>query len=1059
MADQSQANVAGFWQGLLSKAPAHDKILGRISHFPIERVLFTGPTRAFFQSADELTDRPVLLAIFADGAGQVENARFKLLPGHDFLYPVHEVLEISGHPALVLPSLAGLSLSELIKSQQRLSIAMSLRIVTELLVALSVGHDRGLIHGDLGAEWVWLEPESMHVRLMGMGWRLLEPSGTGELASFLSSGTSRMPAPEITEGGKPGPASDLFSAGMLLYQLLTGKSAYEGNSPLELIRSLAMAEPQRPGELRQGISPELDQFVMRLLSRRPSDRPGSAREAAILAKELAKKSGNEKALETPEIRVGVGAGRVPVASADDDIQLAPIDDKPVITMMSGGASGNAIQNEIDDDNALIDFYQGPEKATTTKEREPKQSADDDMLIELLPIDDAPPIPAAAPRRAEKTMERGAVRQSSVKEASWQGLQVPLDWVYVADSPIEAVHLAGESQMMVVRDQSGQVKVLSSEGEVLATDTATEPIRLSAADQSGLLMAMVLGKRKLAFFDWDLNLLVERNLHSEPVAIAVDSLGLYVAVSFLGKETWIYTRQGKKIAEFETRQPISRMAFVPGSSRLVGSTTFDQLVCAEISRSRDDYDADIVWIQNTGVGVGHIHVIGNSGKVLASCNNMGLQRLDVDGENEGTYQLGGTVIESAADFPGRFFLASTLEGSLLAVNANGSIMWEHGRGGPWKHLTIDPLGRFALAASAMGELVCMDLSTEPRGRVDHSSVQMISSSGASGNSSIKSPEWSIRISDALEDNLAYSLAVCEKPFRACVLDSKKVLSCFTALGDEAEKLPGLGGSGRLLKAAEGWVAAGNEQKLRLVNFTTQEVLEPDLALVQVTHFQMKPQKYGLLIIQEGDRLGRASLDGRWIWRIHLPATVESLVLSDDGYTALSLDNSQVGVMGPAGKGVGKWSAGEREAVLLCESQSKQDGLCRWVSLARSERVLRGHSLDLRLLWQVEVPFAGWELVRSDEGVIVVANDKSAILYDDAGEILAKRRGNGCPTKFASDRDGKAIAIHVDAGILYCTRFDGSVLWRLPIEGDVSSMQISREGVLILAGGVLSWIRLN
>ena len=59
-------------------------------------------------------------------------------------------------------------------------------------------------------------------------------------------------------------------------------------------------------------------------------------------------------------------------------------------------------------------------------------------------------------------------------------------------------------------------------------------------------------------------------------------------------------------------------------------------------------------------------------------------------------------DPASDYPGRFFLASTLEGSLMAVNANGSVMWEHPQGGPWRHLCLDALGRYGLAASALGE---------------------------------------------------------------------------------------------------------------------------------------------------------------------------------------------------------------------------------------------------------------------------------------------------------------------------------------------------------------------
>ena len=128
----------------------------------------------------------------------------------------------------------------------------------------------------------------------------------------------------------------------------------------------------------------------------------------------------------------------------------------------------------------------------------------------------------------------------------------------------------------------------------------------------------------------------------------------------------------------------------------------------------------------------------------------------------------------------------------------------------------------------------------------------------------------------------------------------------------------------------------------------------------------------------------------------------------------------------------------------------------VSLARSERVLRGHALDMRVLWQVETPFAPWELLRTDEGIVVVANDKSAILYDDSGEVIARRRGNNQPTFFATDQHGRAIALHAENGILFCTKFDGSVVWRIPTEGEITAMSLTKSGALVLTDGILSWV---
>lgn len=1055
MSNPPSLKAVGFLADILQPSDAAQN-LGTIGDYPILKILASEPTKAILQSQDPLTDRPVRLVVFPTYSGPLDTARSQLLPGHDFLYPVHDLLINQGHPTLILPELAGQSLAIALKSAGRFDSNTALRIARELLVALAVGRDRGLLHGFLSAETVFLESPANHTRLIGLGWRLLEPPNAGELAAFMASGSPHTPAPEVAEGRPGDDRSDIFGVGCLLYQMLTGKPPFPGDSPLAKIRSLALVDPEPPSALIPGLTSPLDTLLATLMAKAPDDRPNTARSAAKLVKDL------ETSLQRPSSQSTSPTKPAPQHANDpDEILLAPLD--PISSTAQPppdrpGPAASARPLNPPDDDMLIDFA---DPVPISANPSPKPQPGDDMLIDLLPIDTPPARPSA--NRSSPAQGREPRKSSTSPTpknqpgSSYRSMKTPLEWVFVADTPVEAIHLSSESQKIVIRDQSGRVVCLTTSGEPLASQITPEPIRLSAADQAGQLLVFILGKRSLVLMDWDLNLLAERQLHSEPISLAVDPLGLYLAVGFMGNETRLYTRAGKPSGSFETRQPLAHMAFMPGTSKLLGSTRFDQLICAELEQGKGhQLDTEVAWTQNTGVAIGHLHVIGGASKILASCNNMGLQRLNLEGDNEGTYQLGGTVLESASDFPGRFFLASTLEGSLLAVNANGSVMWEHTTGGPWRHLCMDALGRFGLAASALGEVVKIDLSTEPRSKADNSAVPILSASGGSEGSTVKSAEWSIRIADENQSTTDYSLCIVDRPWRLCLLDNKKSLKCFAHDGDEAEEIPPLAGSGRLLKARDGWVAAANNQTLVLLNLANSETFQPDLDLVQITHIDLKPAKYGLLIIQEGDRIGRATPSGKWLWRVHLPATVESMILADDGYAALSLDNGFIAILDSSGKPVGKWSAGDQEAVLLCESQGRHEGLCRWVSLARQERILRGHALDGRILWQVETPFAPWEIYRTGQGVVVSGNDSKALLYDDSGQVIATRRSTGQHTHFATSSDGSAIALYGDSNQVFCTRFDGSVLWRVPIDGQVSAMAFSPTGAAILADGILSWI---
>ena len=1050
MSDTPSLKAVGFLADIIQPPDTADSI-GRIGEYPVLKVIVSEASKAVVLSRDSLTDRQIRIAVFPKSSVNLDEIRSRILPGHDFLYPVHILTKIDDHPALIMPDLHGDSLAQALLESGPIALKESLRIIREIMVGLAVGRDHGLSHGFLSPLWIYLERSTNNSRLMGLGWRLLEPAVASELSAFMASDGTYIPAPEVAEGRAGDERADIFGAGCLLYEMLTGKPAFPGNSPLSIIRSLALVDPQPPSELVEGIPEVVDKLVSRLLSKDPKNRPASAREAAKLVKEL------EASLTTsPPVKPKPVAQ---VAVSDDEIGLVPLESEfsRVQSLKAAPSKAEAL-NVVDDDDdlMLIDFAEPLAVASSSSS---KKTPANDMLIDLLPIDDEvvkPPSHQSAPNQARKSP--ATATQRNKPGAAYESMKTPLEWVFVADTPVEAVHLSSETQKILIRDQSGRVVCLSTEGELLASEVTPEPIRISAADQAGQLIALVLGKRSLVFMDWDLNLLVERKLHSEPISLAVDPLGLYVAVGFIGNETRLYTRQGKPAGDFETRQPLAHMGFMPGTAKLLGSTKFDQLICAELEQGRNhQLDPEVAWTQNTGVAIGHMHVIGGAAKILASCHNMGLQRLNIDGENEGTYQLGGTVIESASDYPGRFFLASTLEGSLMAVNANGSVMWEHPQGGPWRHLCVDALGRYGLAASALGEVVKMDLSTEPRAKVDNSGVLILSATGGTGGgSTVRAAEWSVRIAGDDENTTDYSLCVVDRPWRLCVLDTKKKLNCYIDDGDEAEEIPALGGSGRMLKSRDGWVAVANDRSLVLCNVSKSETIQPDLDLVQITHFDMRPAQYGLLIIQEADRIGRATVAGRWVWRVSLPATVESLVLADDGYAGLSLDNGLILILDSAGKAVGKWSAGDQEAVLLCESQGRNEGLCRWVTLARQERILRGHALDGRVLWQVETPFAPWELVRTGQGVVVSGNDSGALLYDDSGQVLATRRATSQRTRFATASDNSAMVLYADAGQVFCTRFDGTVIWRIPVDGEVTATALGSTGAGILAGGVLSWV---
>ncbi len=1033
--------MSPFLAGSVVDRPENAQVAS-LGDFPVESITFANADKALLTGKDFRSGRPARFVVFPKRDFELATMAEKLRIDHPHVDPFERVETVNGHPLIVLGAIKAMPLDK-VEAQRRIPAKHAVRIGCELLEALAAGHQRGLVHGFLASKWIWLEGSQARVRLVGLGWRLLEPAGTGDLTAFLTGRTTELPSPEVAEGKPADARSDLFAAGCILYRLLTGQDAFAVDSPLAAIRALAVHDPKPPSSLGAESNAEIDEFVLALLARDPARRPSTATEAAKRFRQIEERFGE-----------GQGGERAGSSTAEE----------PVVERAAQIAAEPAVSPQVPINPAVVPgspASPGPRAsdAPAVLSEEAGYPIDSDT-IELLPIDDEYGIsPSSNSGTSQASIAPRTERKSppSGSGQSFEDFPIPVQWVYLADSPVHAVHVIGEVQTILVRESSGRMVAISPEGEIRNVQTAPEPVKLSAADQAGNLVALVMDRTKLVLLDGDLNLIAERKLHSEPLGLAVDPLGLFVAVSFEGRETQLFTRAAKPAGKFETRQPLARMCFVPGAARLVACTKFDQYLAVDFeSEGRGQLIPEIAWARNTGVVFGHLHVIGESGKVLASCNVMGLQRLDEEGENEGTYQLGGTVIEATSDYPGRFFMASTLEGSLVAVNINGTILWEYDRGGPWRHLAIDPLGRYALAASDSGQVISMDLSAEPReARAKAGRIRTITAEGESAGQSMRQATWSIRIAGENETEQGYDLIVSDSPLRVGVLDPKKTLTCYFENGEEAESVPSLGGVGRLIRQRDGWIAAGNDRTLILADLARKAIHRPDLDLVQVTHFDMRPTSYGLAIVQEADRLGRATVAGRWIWRTTLPATAESLVLADDGLLAISMDNGSLAVLDPAGKQLGIWSVGDQEAVLACESAGRHGGSCRWISYSRQERQLRGHGANTAVIWQTDIPFHGWNLLRTGQGAVVFDEKGTAMLVDDSGTILARRRPEPGRSIYGTDASGSAVVLRYDRQHLYLTRFDGSPKWRASVDSPIEAVALGQNGVAVLAAGVLEY----
>jgi eukaryotic-like serine/threonine-protein kinase len=303
--------------------------------------LGSGAMSAVWLAHDDELERQVavkLLAPSADRARFEREARAVAALSHPNICALYDYGEADGKPYMVLEYLPNGSLEERLHAGQPLADDETLRIATELAAGLAHAHERGLVHRDLKPANVLFDAEGrakiadFGIARMGDGGTLTEAGTVLGTASYIS--------PEQAGGLPAGPASDVYSAGVILFRMLTGAFPFVSTNVMELVR-MHRDDPPRPvADARPDAPPRLASIVAASLAKDPADRPP---DGAALLREL--RGGDEAAAAidaTQVLRPRPAARRrrpplVPLAAIAAVLLVAG---GALATLLTGGGSSN-----------------------------------------------------------------------------------------------------------------------------------------------------------------------------------------------------------------------------------------------------------------------------------------------------------------------------------------------------------------------------------------------------------------------------------------------------------------------------------------------------------------------------------------------------------------------------------------------------------------------------------------------------------------------------------------------------------------------------------------------
>jgi serine/threonine-protein kinase len=266
--------------------------------YEVREHIATGGMASVFKTWDHRVERfvaiKVLRSLDKNDLKAVERFRREARAAASLLHPnavtIFDFFEETGQYYLVMEYIHGPTLKQLIGQRRHLQPHEALEIAAQVCAVLQVAHNRGFIHRDIKPQNIMLASSGAPVNnSVGAGNLLVKLTDFGivrvaEEAGLTNSGivlgTADYLSPEQARGEKLTPSSDLYSLGVVMFEMLTGKPPFVGPTAVSIAMQHASSNPPAMQQVNSGITvpPAVEQLVMKALEKEPDDRFPSASE-------------------------------------------------------------------------------------------------------------------------------------------------------------------------------------------------------------------------------------------------------------------------------------------------------------------------------------------------------------------------------------------------------------------------------------------------------------------------------------------------------------------------------------------------------------------------------------------------------------------------------------------------------------------------------------------------------------------------------------------------------------------------------------------------------------
>ncbi|MHB8055706.1 MAG: serine/threonine-protein kinase [Candidatus Aminicenantales bacterium] len=280
-----------------------------LKHYRIEEFIGQGGMGVVYRGRDTRLNRPVAIkllspALLANSERRnrfIQEARAAAALSHPAIAQVYDIDEDDGRIFIVMEYIDGRSVGRLITDRE-LDLLSAVEIALQVTEGLEKAHDAGILHRDIKSDNIMVTRDG-HAKLLDFGLAKLMEPGSGDAAlpadplrtltkdaaqtlPGLVVGTIPYMSPEQARGKDLDARSDLFSLGIVLYEMVTSELPFKGDTPLDTMHAIAYEEARPVTIVRRNLSPQVHRIVSRCLRKRPEDRYPDARALAADLKRL-----------------------------------------------------------------------------------------------------------------------------------------------------------------------------------------------------------------------------------------------------------------------------------------------------------------------------------------------------------------------------------------------------------------------------------------------------------------------------------------------------------------------------------------------------------------------------------------------------------------------------------------------------------------------------------------------------------------------------------------------------------------------------------------------------